>query len=203
MKQLLAVFVLFALLGPAAAGAQGYAITIYSDPAGTDCFLIDHAAGLVSIYVFHEIGTPGGALGSEFRLAQGTDVTLIWVGETLLDGGIHFGDTRTGVQIGYGACRTGHLHVATVNYFAFGTSAVCGEMAVCSSLLAADVAGLSCTDGWQSIGAGGLYVNSDYVSCSCIVARPGATASAPMQSVCALPVGVEETTWGRIKALYE
>jgi len=204
MRRMLAVVVLFTALCPAAAGAQGYAITVWADVPGTECLLEDRVPGIVDLYVFHEIGgPPGGASGSEFRLAQDPNVTLLWLAEVILGGPIWISDTRTGVYISYEGCVTGRLHIATVTYFGFATSGVCGELGVCPSVAATDVVGLDCAAQAHAIGAGLVHVNSDHISCECFVANGDGPQVPPAFPFCGLPTPVEPTTWGRVKALYD
>jgi hypothetical protein len=203
MRRLLEVVVLFTMLCPATAGAQGYAITVWADTPGAECLLEDRAPGIVDLYVFHEIGGPAGASGSEFRLAQDPNVTLMWLSEVILGGPIWIADTRTGVHISYEACVTDRLHVATVTYFGFATSGVCSELGVCPPVGATDVVGLDCAEQAHPIGAGLMYVNSDHVTCLCAIDPGRALAASAPWPFCGIPTPVEPTTWGRVKALYD
>jgi len=202
MPRLLRFLALLTLLCPAVAGAQGYAITVWSDIPGTDCYLEDRVPGIVDLYVFHEMGAAP-ASGSEFRLAQDASVTLLWLSEQILGGPIWISDTRTGVRIAYAGCVPDRLHIATVSYFGVATSGVCGELGVCPALSASEEVGYDCAEQPHVIGAGRVHVNSDYTTCLCDIGPSAASAARAAWSFCDLPVPVEPTTWGRVKALYD
>ena len=63
MVRIVIVWVALCLL-PVQLQAQGGAICIYADPAGTDCPLEDKARGLVEFYVLHTLAP--GVTGSQF-----------------------------------------------------------------------------------------------------------------------------------------
>jgi len=178
MKQLLlsAVVLLFGA-SLAFAQAPGGIIGVYSDQGAGSCELEDFAGfGVTDYYVVH---THVRCTGSQFMVTSGH------LGTPLPDKPVFpvtVGTSATGVSIGYGACYGVPRHILTISFFCEGltpygtTMQVVGHpTATPPGLLATDCAG-------NLVEATGLtsYIN-----------RP-----------CNSPVAVEESTWGKVKALF-
>jgi len=159
-------------------------IGLYADAQGTQCNIVDNATGLLPIYVVHvaSVGAGGYAFSAPKPACM---VGAIFLSDTD-PFGMFLGNTQTGVVIPYGPCETGPIHVTTMNFFAFGTSEPCCSYPVLghpdfdpTNPLVFDCAN-------QAYLAQGL------------TATINGNATCP----CGYPVPLEETSWGRVKALY-
>ena len=156
---------------------------VYADVNGIQCNITDDEVGLLSLYVVQTATT--GASGAAFSAPLPACMTgAAWIGDTK-PFGVSLGDSQTGLSVGYGACMTGPIHVATINLFASGTSASCCALTVVAHPSWEDIHTLDC-DSNLRFGQGlTSFVNGD-ATCSCMsLAR------------------VEETTWGKVKAMYQ
>ena len=119
MKRALLI-VLLLLSSPVAVFAQGGAICIFADPAGTDCQLVDNTPGLIQYYVVHTLSP--GATAAEFA----APIPACMVGATWLnDTSVHLvtlGDSQSGVSIGFGGCIPTPNHLLTMNFSASGST---------------------------------------------------------------------------------
>lgn len=101
----------------------GGTLGVYADQAGTNQTITDPGAGaLVTVYVVHKSGL--GVLSSQFRVAAPAGWTFVGVTspfQVRIDNPL--GGFTSGTSITYGACMTGSIHVATVQYIAPGGSA--------------------------------------------------------------------------------
>jgi hypothetical protein len=159
-------------------------IGLYGDSQGTQCDIVDNAARLLPIYVVH-VSTLG-AIGCEFWAPKPTCmVGAIWLSDTD-PFGMFLGTTQTGVTIPYGPCKTGPILATVMNFFGRGTSEPCCSYPVLGHpyLNPSSPRAIDCANQGQS--AVGL------------MGTINGTAGCP----CGNPVPAEETTWGRVKALY-
>jgi hypothetical protein len=92
------------------------------------------------------------------------------------------------VSIGYGSCRVGSIHVQTMNFFAMGNTPPCCHYWVRPDPAAPSnqVEVVDCNNSLLYATGGLGFINPG----------PGCTCGYPC------PVPVEETTWGRVKAVY-
>jgi len=171
----------FLVLAFAQVASHGDTIGLFNDPAGLSCNLTD-TYGLKNVYVVHF--SPGGASASEFSVPK----PACWTNAIYLSISVpweYYGDPQTGMVMPYGTCRTGTTLVITVNFFMQGTSPACCLYPLLGSALAGgQVRSVDCSN--QPLPAVGL------------VATINGDATCP----CGNPVSVEDTTWGRVKALY-
>lgn len=120
MLRTLAILVAAVLCLPGGLCAQGGAICIYADAAGTDCNPSDTTPSDLALYVVHAL-TPG-ATASQFAAPQpGCMVGASWLSDTVVFP-VTVGNSQTGVAIGYGTCLSGPIHVLTINYVTGGTT---------------------------------------------------------------------------------
>ena len=165
----------------------GGTIGLYADPAGAYCDVRDDVPGTLDIYVVHS-NIPE-ATGVQFSAPIPDCMTgAIWVGDTK-PFVVTLGNSQTGVAIGYGSCLEGPIHVLTIHYQTSGTSETCCEYPILPHP-GIESGRIESVDCWEN-----LYTD--------VVARP-AIVNADAQCQCgggALPT--HETTWGRLKALYE
>jgi len=157
-------------------------VGLYSDPEGLMCNIND-VPGLVSVYVVHTLAPA--VLAVQFS----APVPACMTGVTYLGENSPFqvviGNTQTdGVAIGYGTCLRAPVHILTIQLFGQGLSQTCCPFTVLPDPDKDDVIVNDCTTTVDLVAIGGTsFVNPD-ASCNCS------------------SVGVEESTWGHIKALY-
>jgi hypothetical protein len=168
------------------APASGGTIGIYADDSGTECNLPNVPSGLMTVYVFHTI--PGGATASQFSAPKPACMTgAAWVYDThVFD--VTLGSSQTGVTVGYGACRSGPLHVLTITYAMSGPSESC-----CMYPVLPD----------PNVASGEIEI----VDCGFnLMYATGANSIVNSTSTCICGLGDivpnEKTTWGHVKALY-
>jgi hypothetical protein len=158
-------------------------IGVFEDPQATGCNLLDHAPGLMTVYIVHVL--TAGAAGAQFAAPMPSCMTgATYLGETS-PFTVVLGNTQTGVGIGYGSCLSGTIHLLTVRYLVQGMSESCCEFPVVADAHSPSgrIEGSSCD--FESIYPAGAHaIVNPTSSCAC-----GA-------------VPAEETTWGHIKAMY-
>jgi len=166
-----------------------------SDVLG-DCVRID-TPGQTTIYVLHSI--TGGATGCRFRIQAGPGMTMTYVSETH-DFPMTIGDTQTGMTVCYNTCLPGPLYrMAAITYMAYGTSA-CAELRIVPHPGSESVEERDCnfqTNGGVLVQNLKVATNPDCLTCPPVFSYPG-----PGIPFDCSPLPVEESTWGRIKALY-
>jgi hypothetical protein len=156
---------------------EGAHLSIYSDPALTQCTLSDASPGAVSIYVAE---TTDEATGVRFRVAPSPGFTGVWLGDSSPYHPI--GSSQTDLSLGYGACLDGKFLVLTLTYQMFGTS-TCSELAIAPAVGFPVSICVPCFGETPCIGDEPLHVNcSGSFDCN--------------------PLPVEPSTWGSVKALY-
>jgi hypothetical protein len=184
MKRLLVIA--FAVLVCAGSSmAQGGLIGLYADPAGTQCNVYD-IPGLVNIYVLH-LYYPHGATSAQFMVNPVDGASFTFLTDVIPYPYIAFGNSQTGITVGFPVCTpTPHL-VLTIQYFAQGLSPICSSYRVFpdpAAIPPGQVWITDCTPSYTQIPATGglIYVNPN-AECTCTVP-------------------VKATTWGGLKALY-
>jgi hypothetical protein len=155
-------------------------IGIFTDIAGTDCSAYDTEMAVLSFYVVHVRNLGAEAVWFSapqpacFSTAIHTGDSPVFLTTT--------GDSQTGVEVLYGRCRSSDVHVLTINYFVQGLTGSCCYYPVGPHPDHGDILVKSCGP-------------------ELIVATGGEAIINPTpQCVCYTPV--QETTWGRIKAMY-
>ncbi len=185
------------LHAPLALGQVTGNLFVSSVPQGWDCGFHDDGSGIQSVYVIHD--SPSGTQGCRFRLEMDPGVTMTYLSE------VHYtqatGNTQEGLVACYGECVVDPILVATVYYMSFGTSVDCSAIHVVPHPDAETIDQVAC-HGYPAgvVAAHDLFVYSgvpDYCFCADTRTFPGT----PGASTCA-PLAVQESTWGRVKALY-
>ena len=112
------VFAILVIAASTESSAQYTAdtITLFSDPSGDSCTLIDDQEGPLSVYVINE---SRGLVDSRFRIASSEGFNADYVSE-VIHMPFYIGDLRAGIDIGYGYCATGTLLLATITYMGHG-----------------------------------------------------------------------------------
>jgi hypothetical protein len=190
-RLLLIAFVL--VLGATMALAQelpGGRVGIFGSNGGDveDCAITDSAPGLLTVYVLH-VGATGGVTACQYIAAKPECMTATYLSDTN-PFPVTIGNSQIGVSIGYGTCRSNVVVVQQISYFASGTTPAC-----CVYPIKCDPYGVdACTSGLIDI----VDCNFDAALAkgqSGVVNPTGACA-------CVDIVPTEESSWGRVKALY-
>jgi len=165
---------------PAAAQPGPGSIGVYSDTGGTNCNVVD-VAGVVSVYVVLVGGD--GAAYTWFALHETPGLAMTYLNETVQQPLSH-GNTRIGIQIGFGTCLNGPAHLLTVRYSGTGTTSTCQAIEVVANPARASgrVEIMDCAQVVHTRGNGAALVRNDG-GCSCAVET-------------------SESSWGRVKSLY-
>ena len=186
MKKVLLLTVVL-MLSATMAFAQAGRIGLFADPSGAveSCAISDAAPGLLSIYVVHIATT--GATASQFE----APMPACMVGASYLSDGAPFavtiGNSQTGVAIGYGACLSEPIHCLTINVFAGGTSTPCCiyEVIGDDDTASGQIEVVDCDENLiYGIGQSGVINATAACACVDIVAD-------------------QESSWGKIKSLFE
>jgi hypothetical protein len=186
MKKVLLLTVIVMFSASLVFAQTGGRIGVFADATGAveSCNIVVAAPGLLSLYVVH-IGTTG-ASASQFI----APAPACMVGATYLSDGAPFavtiGSSQTGVAIGYGACLSEPIHILTINFFAGGTSETCCIYEVMPDPLVSsgEIETVDCVEELHFAAGQSGVVNGD-VSCECAAIVPA-----------------QDSSWGKIKSLY-
>ncbi len=183
MKKVL-LLVLPLLLCAAAAFGQAGSVGIFADPQGVGCALGDPAAAVTSYYVVHVYAS--GVTAAQFSAPKPACFTAAYLSDTAIYP-VTIGNSQVGISMGYGACLSSPIHVLTINYLTAGTTPPCCEYPVLPDPNASPAPGIWTVDcDFNVLAAGGRAgVINMTPDCMCVGATP-----------------VEDSTWGRVKALY-
>ena len=192
MKPLvICLVVLFTLYsGPARASSVGW-VTVVSAVGGlSPCWLQDDTPRIINVYVIHQFMS--GASGVQFRVVSGGGFTGDYVDE-VSQFPVAIGNSQDGLLVAYGMCLAGPIHVTTITYATYGTSAPCSYLEV-----VADTASV--------IGAIEVTTCSSGVLPAPTFGKLQINMGNPLFPRCELwcvLAPVEESTWGRIKSLFK
>ena len=169
-------------------GPPGF-IGLYIDPGSyIDCYCDDSVPGqLRTVFVVHK--NHPGATGSQFIVVPGPGWLKSGIAENYFFQVI--GTFRTGIGVAYGACIPADVCLGNILYFSSGASPPCARLDVLpdpASLTGTiEIADCSVPFPQKLIGQGApMFVDGDRASCPCI-----------------FPLAVEDTSWGKIKSLYQ
>lgn len=166
--------------------AAGDTLGLYGDPTGTNCNIVPLVSMMTSVYVIHT--SPQGATAAEFKAPK----PACWTGGVYLSDQSPFpcligcGDSQTGRSIGYGSCQSGSFLITTIQYFNISPSGSCCPYPLLPH---------------PNSGERGVEV----MDCSfTVVTAEGlvSTVNGGTACPCGYAVANEETTWGKMKALY-
>jgi hypothetical protein len=175
----LIVAFLYVLMSTPVLAVNVGSIGVFSDTGGGDCNITDKV-GVVTAEIV--LVNSEGSTHVSFAVQESEGVEMVYADET-----VHFalklGDTRGGIQITFGACLTGSIHLATVRYGGSGTTSACEAIRVVPHPTVGSVRIYDCEQNpYTATGGGSALVRNDG-GCSCSVAA-------------------ETSTWGRVKSLY-
>lgn len=161
--------------------AQAGSIGLFSDAVGADCNIDDTVSGLCSVYVVHV-----GAVGVTASSWAVTDPACLQA--TFLSSSTPFGIligsspfVPIGHSVGYGVCLSSPIHAGTLSYFCHGTTPPC-----CVQQVAPGQTGLVAVD-----------------CAATLVPVTGGAAIWNSNATCTCSVGIDASTWGHVKAMYQ
>jgi hypothetical protein len=174
-----------------AGSASADHIGLYRDPIGYYCALQNPPVGPpgFSLYVVHKFNA--GATGSQFKVE---DASGFFPTTQSTITGVSLGTWNTDWSIAYGACLSGDVPVATLNFMYFGTPPLlCAHwMRITpapTSAIPGSVITVNCSQGVEPASSAGIWFG------------PGAISGPHGECWCAT-VATREATWGSVKALY-
>lgn len=163
---------------------SGGVIGLYADIAGNDCNIVQATPALKHVYVVHTLAVR--VSGIEFAAPKPACWTnAMWLSDQDIFP-VTIGNTQTGKSLGYGVCRTGTIHATTMAYFVHNPpTQFCCEYPVLPAPYnpSGQVQAADCVGGVIDA-VGGVSMVNPTPDCYCGGVR------------------VEESTWGRVKALY-
>jgi hypothetical protein len=112
-----------ALLASLPSQAQTPSIAVFANPNGDMCGVADSGPGVISLYVV--VHSYQRILGTQFSAPiPSCFAGATWVSDTPVFG-TTWGNSQTGVAIGFEMCREGWIHVLTINVQAQGLTQGC------------------------------------------------------------------------------
>lgn len=171
-------------LAAGSATAQTGIVGIFADPAGTSFALSDSPPMGLKLYYIVHVNTSG-ATGAQYRAKLPlcmTQTGAMWLADMNIYP-VAIGNSQAGVAVAYGACRSSPIHVQTIQVFAMGTTPACCYWTVDADPAAGATVMVSDCDFNVIPGTGGVgIINQDHTC-------PGTP--------------VEDTTWGRVKTMFD
>lgn len=169
--------------------AQGGLIGLYIDAWGNECDIEDTRYRIIEVQVVHKFAPSAGA--AQFAIQGSSGFTGVYLGEEIpasLPWGAGIGNSQRGISLAYGECRHNTVHILTIRYILYGTSAPLSYLEVIAHPTARPpgIYMVDCStpvpELYTAVG-GRAYINNDG-SANCTTTP------------------VRTTTWGGIKALY-
>jgi hypothetical protein len=182
---LIAAFITACLVAPAFAG--GGWVGVYEDQAGLDCNIVDTGAPrAVTLWVVHT--DPDGATGIQFRATKpGCLPGWVFLADQLPCCYVApFGNSQTGIAVGYQACLSGAIVVLGMQFFITGGVPPCCYYGI-----------------YADPNSGSSDIESVECDGSTVVPVIGHSATINGYDICECGLAAEPATWGAIKALYE
>ncbi len=186
-RMLLTVLCVTVLASPAF--AQWGNIAVFEDDQGLSCSITDNVSGLKHVFILH-VNNQQGVKGSAFMIQETAGSTLQWLSATPLGTPtfLVIGDAHAapGIIVAYAQCiATPSFPILDCSYFAAGTSAACSRIQIVPAPNTAqgEVLVIDCSDAEQVQPQNGQAIINEDGTCMC-------------------NVPVQESTWGKVKALY-
>ncbi|HEX5131777.1 MAG TPA: FlgD immunoglobulin-like domain containing protein [Candidatus Krumholzibacteria bacterium] len=110
------------LLAEPAAGQTP--IGIYGDVQGNTCSLADPSPGFINAYIVVHPGLTG-VSGVQFAAPKPACFSATYLGDATVAGTLVSGSSQTGVSVALTQCSTSPVHILTIQYYGFGTTAAC------------------------------------------------------------------------------
>lgn len=183
MRRVLLV-VLSLMLSAAAAFGQGGSVGIFADQQGVGCALGDPVNTVASYHVVHVYAS--NVTAAQFSAPKPACFTGTYLSDTAIYP-VTIGNSQVGISMGYGTCMSSPIHILTINYFTYGTTAPCCQYPVLPDPNASPYPNIWTVDcDFNLLAAGGRAgVINMTPDCMCVGATP-----------------VEDSTWGHVKALF-
>jgi hypothetical protein len=190
LRKLTLIVAIVALLLPAAALAQSWgSIDPAADAAGTDCNL--PTSGLMTIHLIARPDLSVGVGAGFFAVEFDVDTSQLGAAGASFIGQNSLGTTTNGnlepgpgIQIGFTTCQLSDTEVANITYFWAVAAVGTYYVTVTPSDLATEALAMAeCTD---------LRIPQSVLPGQAVVSTEGVTCA----------VGTQDTTWGKLKALY-
>lgn len=177
------VLVSIALLAFASAAFGQGVVMLYSDPGFTTCDATP-APGLFTVYVVHEV--TNGAKAVQFKLEENTGGSLLYIADQP-QFPLVIGNSQTGIAVSYGGCFNNQINAVNILYQVLSAPPVCSGMTTVADPNAptGEIEATNCND-VKTFPNGAFLSFSDDGTC-----------------LCGEIVPIEETNWGRVKALYQ
>jgi hypothetical protein len=189
MKQrLIAALVVLCVAHPALGQTEKF--TLYADTGGSDCSIADTAPGVVEVHMIW--AGSGGRKVLHFRAPKPACWTgATWLGDVIAGPFLSIGTSQADdFTIAWTACFDLPFYVGKMNFFGVGTGEPCCQYPVLPGAHAeipGSVVGLDCQQPFGNLVA---------------VGAGSATINETEDCLCNPPLAIQETTWGRVKALY-
>jgi len=177
---------------------QAGVISVAADPGGSSYTIFDTGVDLKTVYVLHTL-TPG-VIASRFKIEESPNVTMVYVGETVHEPA-YVGDTRVGITICYGVCKTSPVLLVSMQYAAFGTSGDCSAIYPVPHPSSTTFEAVDCGGHTLVAGCSGAWVNQ---TINCQGSPPDCSVDGSVSGVplsCTVPT--EPSTWGQIKSMFD
>lgn len=183
MSRVLPIVVVILLSASVALAAGLGRLGVFGDTGGASCAITQPPSGLFQVHFVHI--ECEGATGFQFSAPKPACLNATYLNDINVFP-VVLGNTQTGVAIAYGSCKTGNFLVSSAQFFSGGTSPEC-----CLYYLFPDPNldppqyAVSDCDFIVHVGdvKGGVVNQTGACSCEAI--------------------GTEDSSWGKIKALYE
>lgn len=191
MKRIAAAAFVLASIGSVAHAQEQRVLRFFADPAGTNCEIVNTQSEIVTI---HMLLTGDGSTANTVTFSAPTPACwtgAVWLGDDVNPSYLWLGTTHdpaAGLTVTFIGCKNLPIYLGSMTFEASGSEPCCyydilpGLPATVNQLRIID-----CDGDPVVIPAVGVTINPD-AGCPC-----GSSE---------LPVAVEETTWGRVKALY-
>jgi hypothetical protein len=179
MKRTISITAVLILLVGSQSFSQTGTLELFADRAGTACVLAD-TPYFQSIYVFQTGGAS--STGVRFSAPRPACWNATWIGDNW-GSGAKVGSSQSDVTVGFGVCRPLPVLVLEIQYLAGGTATPCCKYEI------------------KPI-ARFAYTNCNFFELPMVVGPRAVTINPDESCPCMVPVSTEESTWGRVKALY-
>ena len=178
-KLFLLAFVLCFSAKPGSAQLYNGSIGIFADPAGSSCNL-PGTPGVQTYYFLHL--TTLGTTASVWAAPKPACLTGVRLADLPVFS-INFGNTETGITIGYGLCKTGTFLIMAVQYNVTSATDCCYWSVVADPTIPSGL-----------IEVGGCLFTLEYAT--------GGRGIINGTPTCTCNVAAGDATWGHVKALY-
>jgi len=189
---------IIAVIIAATARADHGSIGVWADQSATNCAISDMATGTQTLYVV--MTQTSGWVAARFRVEHSSGMNMTLISESYT--GATTGDVLSGITVCNVACLPAPTLIATLEYLKDGTSADCSTITIGAYPGSIDPEVVNCGRVFRYVETHTATVNGNAINC------PSPTCgyelrfgTSPSWDFCPA-VPIEETTWGRIKALF-